>query len=105
MSEAKNKPGWKEIPIGGRIEEAGNSHQYHVGGWRIRQPIWIKENCIHCLICWISCPDSAVEVHDGQMHGFDYNHCKGCGICALECPAKDKAIEMRPEDFENRFAK
>lgn len=103
MAEPMKKPGWKEIPIGGRIDEAGNAHKYHVGGWRIRRPVWVKENCIHCLFCWVSCPDSAVEVQDGKMHGFDYNHCKGCGICAQECPAKDKAIEMEPEDVENQF--
>ncbi len=29
------------------------------------------------------------------MVGFDYEHCKGCGVCAAICP-KD-AIEMVPE--------
>lgn len=103
MGEPIKKGGWKGIPIGGRLDEAGSAHKYHTGGWRIRRPIWIEENCIHCLFCWVSCPDAAVEVHDGKMHGFDYNHCKGCGLCAQECPAKDKAIEMEPEDLENKF--
>ncbi|MFP3216806.1 MAG: 4Fe-4S binding protein, partial [Vulcanisaeta sp.] len=26
---------------------------------------------------------------------IDYDHCKGCGICAHECPVK--AIKMVPE--------
>jgi pyruvate ferredoxin oxidoreductase delta subunit len=25
---------------------------------------------------------------DGSGIEFDYDHCKGCGICAAECPAK-----------------
>ncbi|MCK4258803.1 MAG: 4Fe-4S binding protein [Halanaerobiales bacterium] len=105
MSTAIKKPGWKEIPIGGRIDEAGNAHKYNTGGWRVRRPVWVKENCIHCFFCWSVCPDSAVEVEGGKMHGFDYNHCKGCGLCAQECPTKDKAIVMEPEDFENQIDK
>ena len=33
------------------------------------------------------------------MAGFNYDFCKGCGICALECPGKKgvKAIEMHEE--------
>ena len=97
MSKPK---GWKELPIGGLITEAGNAEEYIVGGWRTYRPVWIPENCIHCLFCWIYCPDSAIKVKDGKMMGIDYDHCKGCGICAVECPAKKKAIEMKlEEDF------
>jgi pyruvate ferredoxin oxidoreductase delta subunit len=34
---------------------------------------------------------------DGKMVGIDLEHCKGCGICAAECPVKGKAIHMKPE--------
>ena len=43
------------------------------------------------------CPDSAVITEDGKMIGFDLEHCKGCGICAMECPDKVKAIKMEEE--------
>ena len=43
------------------------------------------------------CPDMAVIVEDGRVVGFDYKHCKGCGICAKECPSKVHAIDMVPE--------
>jgi len=94
MSKPK---GWKDLPEGGMIIEAGNAALYNTGAWRSDRPIWIKENCIQCLFCWIYCPDCAVTVKDEQRDEFHLLHCKGCGICALECPAKEKAIVMLTE--------
>lgn len=88
------KAGWKSIPIGVKITEPGNSVKYTTGGWRTYRPVFHPENCINCLFCWIYCPDSCVIVKDGKMTGFNYDYCKGCGICAKECPAKVKAITM-----------
>ena len=91
---------WKEMTLAGMIVEPGNSQQYSTGGWRTYKPVHAKQRCISCLRCWILCPDSAVLVRvtpsnpDGEMAGFDYDHCKGCGICAKECPEKCQAIEM-----------
>ncbi|MEN8206982.1 MAG: NAD(P)-binding protein [Pseudomonadota bacterium] len=49
-------------------------------------------NCLRCDNCWTLCPDSAVlkteEVMvDGSYYVFDYDYCKGCGLCANECPS------------------
>ncbi|MBU1888160.1 MAG: 4Fe-4S binding protein [Candidatus Omnitrophica bacterium] len=85
----------KEIPIGGKIIEAGNAAKYNTGSWRIYKPEVDKEKCINCLQCWIFCPDSSIKVEDGKMTGFDYEHCKGCGICASICPVK--CIAMKKE--------
>ncbi len=89
--------GWRELPIGGLILEAGSSAKYLTGGWRTFRPVFHAENCIHCLFCFIWCPDSAVVTEDGKFKEFDYRYCKGCGICAHECPAKVKAITMVEE--------
>jgi pyruvate ferredoxin oxidoreductase delta subunit len=98
MSKPKGGPkGWKDLPIGGMIVEAGNAATYNTGAWRSERPIWIEENCIQCLFCWIYCPDSSVTTKEGKRSEFDYMHCKGCGVCAMECPAKVKAIVMVPE--------
>jgi pyruvate ferredoxin oxidoreductase delta subunit len=90
--------GWKEIPIAGLIVEAGNAATYETGGWRTFKPIHDAEKCTHCLRCWIYCPDSSIQLEEGKVVGIDYDHCKGCGICARECPPKVKAIEMVREE-------
>lgn len=88
-------PGWKEIPIGGMITEAGNAMDYETGDWRTFRPVVDEEECIDCLFCWVYCPDSAIMVKEGKYAGIDYDHCKGCGICSSVCP-KD-CIEMKKE--------
>ena len=87
--------GWKDIPIGGMIVEAGNAVQYKTGEWRAFRPVVDKEKCINCLQCWVYCPDGSVRVENEELIGFDYEHCKGCGICSSVCPVE--AIEMVPE--------
>ncbi len=91
------KPGYKQLAIGGAITRSGSSAEKDVSGWRTYRPIHSDEKCIHCMRCWIFCPDSAIQVKDGKVVGIDYTHCKGCGICARECPDKVQAIEMKLE--------
>ncbi|MBC7344539.1 MAG: 4Fe-4S binding protein, partial [Clostridia bacterium] len=57
----------------------------NTGTWRSRRPVLDKEKCNSCLRCFIYCPEGSISVQDGKMDGFDYYHCKGCGICAREC--------------------
>ena len=87
--------GWKEIPIGGLIIDAGNSEEYETGSWRSHRPVIDMERCSHCMLCWVYCPDGAIKAEDGKVVGIDLAHCKGCGICAQECPRK--AITMVEE--------
>ncbi|MDO5530487.1 NAD(P)-binding protein [Sutterella sp.] len=55
-------------------------------------------NCFECDNCYGSCPDNAViKVGPGKGFRFNYDYCKGCGICANECPCG--AIEMVREDI------
>ncbi len=92
-----SKKGWKELPIGGVIDEAGSAESYETGSWRTFRPVRDESKCTHCLRCWIFCPDSAIKVKDGKIVEIDLQHCKGCGICAEVCPPKIRAIEMVKE--------
>jgi 2-oxoacid:acceptor oxidoreductase delta subunit (pyruvate/2-ketoisovalerate family) len=42
--------------------------------------------CISCDNCRIYCPDIAVKKSAEGAYSIDYDYCKGCGICAFECP-------------------
>jgi formate dehydrogenase (NADP+) beta subunit len=49
-------------------------------------------DCLSCDNCWTLCPDQAVlksaaRLEDGSLYAFDYDYCKGCGLCANECPS------------------
>jgi pyruvate ferredoxin oxidoreductase delta subunit len=77
-----------ELPEGGMILEAGSSKKYQTGDWRSMRPVCDEEKCTNCLICWIYCPDNSVIVKGGKRVGFKLTHCKGCGICANQCPVK-----------------
>jgi 2-oxoacid:acceptor oxidoreductase delta subunit (pyruvate/2-ketoisovalerate family) len=54
-------------------------------------------NCFECDNCYGVCPDNAVKKLGSGDTPFEinYDYCKGCGLCASECPCG--AIEMVPE--------
>jgi len=55
-------------------------------------------NCFACDNCYGVCPDNAVIKLDEPgpyAYEIDLDYCKGCGLCAAECPCG--AIEMTPE--------
>lgn len=54
-------------------------------------------NCFECDNCYGVCPDNAViKLGPGKRFEFNYDYCKGCGVCAAECPCG--AIKMVPEE-------
>ena len=48
--------------------------------------------CNNCGNCWLYCPDVAVKETLEGKYEILYDYCKGCGICANECPRN--AIDM-----------
>ncbi|MBC8536521.1 pyruvate:ferredoxin (flavodoxin) oxidoreductase [Feifania hominis] len=98
------------------------SAAYEKRGIAVDVPEWIPANCIQCNQCSLVCPHAAIrpvvmnaaEVKNApesmlskQMIGKgceDYQFgivvstldCTGCGNCANICPAKEKALVMKP---------
>ena len=95
---------------------------YEKRGIAVNVPEWILENCIQCNQCSYICPHSTIRpflLNDEEIQnapeGFetkkaigkafeglqykiqvDTMDCTGCGNCADVCPAKDKALVMKP---------
>lgn len=70
------------------------------GSWRVLRPVIDPAVCIPsktgkkaCFTCWLYCPDGVISKTIPPI--IDYEYCKGCGICAQECPAG--AISMEDE--------
>lgn len=53
-------------------------------------------NCFGCDNCFGVCPDNAIKKIKPGEYEFKYDYCKGCGICAEECPCG--SILMIPEE-------
>ncbi|RLF31339.1 MAG: pyruvate:ferredoxin (flavodoxin) oxidoreductase, partial [Thermoplasmata archaeon] len=96
--------------------------KYEKRGVAINVPEWIPENCIQCNQCAMVCPHAAIRpvlaTEEEVKHapeGFEVRKatgkgaedlffriqvypedCVGCGNCADICPAKEKALIMRP---------
>ena len=96
--------------------------QYEKRGIAINVPEWIPENCIQCNQCAFVCPHAvirpvlateeelggapknfeALEAKGKELKGMRFRiqvsplDCTGCGNCADVCPAKEKALIMRP---------
>ncbi len=102
------------------------SAAYEKRGIAINVPEWISDNCIQCNQCSFVCPHAAIrpflltdeEVANAPegmkslktigkgLEGLSYKiqistlDCTGCGNCADICPAKNKALEMKPLDTQ-----
>jgi len=96
--------------------------QYEKRGVAILVPEWIKDNCIQCNQCAFVCPHAAIRPYlltdeemknapagiealpaiGKELSGLQFRiqvstlDCMGCGCCADVCPAKQKALVMKP---------
>jgi len=82
------------------FSESGPGDAGKTGSWRIVRPVIDASICTpgkrkaaSCYICWLYCPDGVIT--QGFPPTIDLQYCKGCGICAQECPTK--AITMVEE--------
>lgn len=50
--------------------------------------------CNQCDNCYLFCPDLAVYRDDSsQGRHINYDYCKGCGLCVVECPRNAMVLE------------
>ncbi|MBC7110679.1 MULTISPECIES: pyruvate synthase subunit PorD [unclassified Methanothermobacter] len=77
--------------LGATVREPGSTRKNKTGSWRTFKPFLDKDKCIDCDNCILFCPEGCID----KEHEIDYDYCKGCGICAEECPVK--AIKMERE--------
>lgn len=94
-TDIKQEWGYDNMPIGGInprfgstvIADLSPSRQGYI-------PLFIKERCINCGLCFSACPDMVFQFKKGEYkgremmvnQGLDYYHCKGCLRCVDVCP-------------------
>ncbi len=70
------------------IYAQATSEQARTGLWRSHRPVIDYEHCNRCSwVCSTLCPDSAIRVDEDRTPRIHYDHCKGCMVCVLVCPA------------------
>ena len=96
--------------------------KYEKRGIAVDVPQWLPDNCIGCNQCSLVCPHAAIRpflftkeeaeqapagciTHKANGRGMenytfriqvDPLDCQGCGSCADVCPAREKALVMKP---------
>ena len=80
--------------------KSGAGDAGRTGSWRVERPILDLQRCTPakkkkaaCHLCWLYCPDGVISKDLEPEILLEF--CKGCGICAEECPTN--AIEMVAE--------
>uniref|UniRef100_I2Q0Z4 Pyruvate:ferredoxin oxidoreductase n=1 Tax=Desulfovibrio sp. U5L TaxID=596152 RepID=I2Q0Z4_9BACT len=118
-----------EMPVSAFAENGSfpaATSRYEKRGVAINIPHWIKENCIQCNQCSLVCPHATIRpflADEAEMAGAPASYdtlpasgkelkglfyrmqvfpmdCMGCGSCADVCPAKQKALVMKPLETE-----
>ena len=101
MTEINKNTPMDELTIGGNIYQAGNAKEFKTGDWRSVRPVFYKEKCKQCGLCFPVCPENSIPVCKETLKrtDFDFDYCKGCGVCAKVRPFG--AIGMVEEGINN----
>jgi pyruvate ferredoxin oxidoreductase delta subunit len=95
---SRKEKSWKELTMAAISSKSNES--FKTGDWKTYMPVRDLEKCVTCCTCVMLCPEGAAKwlPKQGKIE-FDLSFCKGCGICANECPAKAIIMKM-PEEEE-----
>lgn len=122
--EIMNRQKGDTLPVSTFVDRADGAFpqgtaQYEKRGIANEIPVWIPDNCIQCNQCSLVCPHAVIrpflmddaeaeateaETVDGMRPYNNYKYriqvsaldCTGCATCVMTCPAKEKAIVMKP---------
>jgi pyruvate ferredoxin oxidoreductase delta subunit len=79
----------------GCVAPPNGSLIYKTGAWRTMRPVFKHVTCIGCRACEMVCPEGCVLGDPKKkLFDFDPDYCKGCGMCANECPKDDIDMVM-----------
>ena len=92
-SQANPRPNLSNIP-NDLCPIAVENNTMLPGDWRAERPVVDRDKCVKCSICWNLCPVQCI-VEMPRWFDIGLATCKGCGICAKECP--HRAITMIEE--------
>lgn len=103
-----------------------STSKYEKRGIAVEVPVWVKENCIQCNQCSFVCPHAVIRpvlidaktttpktfetIAATGMKDTNYRmqisqlDCTGCASCANVCPAKNKALVMKPTEQVDEIA-
>ena len=110
MEQEIAKWGYLNAPIGGINPCLGNSVTNDLSPSRQGYiPLFIKERCINCGLCFSACPDMVFQFSKGKFkgkdmminQGLDYYHCKGCLRCVDVCPV-NALVRGEEAEHENK---
>ncbi|HJJ28891.1 MAG TPA: 4Fe-4S binding protein [Methanocorpusculum sp.] len=76
----------------------GKGRNNKTGSWRVFYPVMDSAKCTKCGTCQLICPEGCITQNADKTYAIDLDFCKGCGLCAHECPDKAKAITMLQEE-------
>lgn len=63
------------------------SVKVRTGLWRVLRPVVDENICKKCTwVCGSACPDGVINISPTGYPMIDYDHCKGCMVCAVQCP-------------------
>ncbi len=86
ISKLGLKAKWQDLTEGMVIAGSGTSKDFMTGEWTQVKPEFIAVTCRQCVLYAPVCMDNCTPIKDMKRGEFDYDHCKGCGICVKACP-------------------
>lgn len=84
------------------IEKAVETFDEIVAGYTTEEAVYEAQrclscgNCFECDSCYGACPEGAISKNGkGEGYTINYDLCRGCGVCAEQCPchALDMVLE------------